>query len=566
MSLEFFAKQIWPNLGSLCICAGSRNSALLRFINENYKKDKKTLYTFYDERSAAFFALGLAKSYKQKGQGVAVVTTSGTAVAELLPAFIEAHYSQTPLVAVTADRPRRFRGSGAPQCINQVHLLSEYVDLCLDISDSDSESAISKSTQDYLATLQKSSRVHVNLCFEDSSLVPLTKTLNSGDKNKKSINEKKPNLVCHSLDIEESFVRNLSKLHRPLVVLGPGAIPWDQSAQEKLFKFLIQFKSPVLIETQNYPWPKEVEQLRVVSGERVLKWLDYHAVVRLGGVPTSRLWRDLESTSHKNISVISLDSKPFSGLSNGRSLHFDVMDFENFWSQVSLLNNVSRSDWTDQELDEFKKQDLNCAFKVQKLLKKYPRSEPALVAALSEWSLSHLYLGNSMPIREWDLFGQKPHGTYCRTESHRGANGIDGQLSGCLGWLEGQENVGRALSLCGDLTTLYDLGAPWVLPQMKVQKNIVLAVVNNNGGRIFSRVKTLKDLPVSDRDKLWTLPHSANFKSWANMWKLGYKKVSHFAQVRRFKKTSTKRPLVLELQPVLADTEKFWKKYEELFL
>src|SRR4051794_16703140 len=78
-----------------CVCAGSRNSPLLAVLGSS---DAKT-YSFVDERSAAFFALGRAK---RDGVPVAVVTTSGTAVAELLPAAIEAFYSSTPLVFVTA--------------------------------------------------------------------------------------------------------------------------------------------------------------------------------------------------------------------------------------------------------------------------------------------------------------------------------------------------------------------------------------------------------------------------------------------------------------------------------
>ena len=108
-----------------CVCAGSRNSPLLAVLGSS---DAKT-YSFVDERSAAFFALGRAK---RDGVPVAVVTTSGTAVAELLPAAIEAFYSTTPLVFVTADRPERYRGTGAPQCIDQVGIFGSYAEVTLE--------------------------------------------------------------------------------------------------------------------------------------------------------------------------------------------------------------------------------------------------------------------------------------------------------------------------------------------------------------------------------------------------------------------------------------------------
>jgi len=108
-----------------CVCAGSRNSPLLAILGSSSMKT----YSFVDERSAAFFALGRAK---RDGVPVAVVTTSGTAVAELLPAAVEAFYSATPLVFVTADRPERDRGTGAPQCIDQIGIFGSYADVAIE--------------------------------------------------------------------------------------------------------------------------------------------------------------------------------------------------------------------------------------------------------------------------------------------------------------------------------------------------------------------------------------------------------------------------------------------------
>jgi 2-succinyl-5-enolpyruvyl-6-hydroxy-3-cyclohexene-1-carboxylate synthase len=113
-------------VNDFCVCAGSRNSPLLAVLGGGGQAPSPVrLYSFVDERSAAFFALGRAK---RDGRPVAVVTTSGTAVAELLPAAVEAFYSATPIVLVTADRPARFRGTGAPQCIDQIGIFSTYAE------------------------------------------------------------------------------------------------------------------------------------------------------------------------------------------------------------------------------------------------------------------------------------------------------------------------------------------------------------------------------------------------------------------------------------------------------
>lgn len=109
-----------------CVCGGSRNAPLLAVLGA---AENVTVISFIDERSAAFFALG---RIKRDGKPVAVVTTSGTAAAELLPAAVEAHYSGAPLVLITADRPRRYRGTGAPQSIEQIGLFGAYATTDLD--------------------------------------------------------------------------------------------------------------------------------------------------------------------------------------------------------------------------------------------------------------------------------------------------------------------------------------------------------------------------------------------------------------------------------------------------
>jgi 2-succinyl-5-enolpyruvyl-6-hydroxy-3-cyclohexene-1-carboxylate synthase len=102
-------------VADFCVCSGSRNAPLIAVVDR--------AYSFVDERSAAFFAVGRAR---RDDRPVAVITTSGTAAAELLPPAIEAYYSGTPIVLITADRPARYRGTGAPQSIEQESLFGIY--------------------------------------------------------------------------------------------------------------------------------------------------------------------------------------------------------------------------------------------------------------------------------------------------------------------------------------------------------------------------------------------------------------------------------------------------------
>ena len=129
LSLNILHNLIAQGVREFCLCPGGRNAPLvkaLQLINDI------RIYSFYDERAAAFFALG---AIKRSARPVAVVTTSGTAVANLLPACVEAHYTYKPLLLLTADRPKSHRNSGSPQTIEQVGIFSHYVEKTYDISE-----------------------------------------------------------------------------------------------------------------------------------------------------------------------------------------------------------------------------------------------------------------------------------------------------------------------------------------------------------------------------------------------------------------------------------------------
>ncbi len=138
----------------IVLCAGARNAPFVHLLGTT---PEFKVYSFFEERSASFFALGRIQA---EGKPVAIVTTSGTAAAELLPAAIEADYQRLPLVMVTADRPRRYRGCGAPQTIVQTGLYSHYVEWSCDL-------------ENELAPQLKVSGtrpVHLNVCFDEPLL------------------------------------------------------------------------------------------------------------------------------------------------------------------------------------------------------------------------------------------------------------------------------------------------------------------------------------------------------------------------------------------------------------
>ena len=141
------------------VCAGARNIPLVQGLDwqveHSNSKEGFHITSYFEERSAAFYALGKAKA---SGHPVAIVTTSGTAVAELFPAVIEAYYQNIPLIVITADRPKTYRGSGAPQAIDQAHLFQKYVEASLDWDIFQT---------DFSLTWSGRKPIHFNICFDE---------------------------------------------------------------------------------------------------------------------------------------------------------------------------------------------------------------------------------------------------------------------------------------------------------------------------------------------------------------------------------------------------------------
>lgn len=139
-------------VSEICLCPGGRNSPFVVILS-SFQKCR--CYYLFEERSAAFFALGRSKRLEKP---VVVMTTSGTAAGELLPAAMEAYYSGVPLLLITADRPRRFRGSGAPQAAEQVGLFGPYISYFQDL-------ALNETC--HLEDWTQTGPAHLNVCFEE---------------------------------------------------------------------------------------------------------------------------------------------------------------------------------------------------------------------------------------------------------------------------------------------------------------------------------------------------------------------------------------------------------------
>ena len=120
LALSVLEEAIKKGVREFCVCAGSRNADFVKILNQAIGVQ---VYSWFEERSAGYFALGRSK---QTGRPVGVITTSGTAAGELLPAMMEGYYSGLPLLAITADRPITLRGNGDTQKDEQEVLYVTY--------------------------------------------------------------------------------------------------------------------------------------------------------------------------------------------------------------------------------------------------------------------------------------------------------------------------------------------------------------------------------------------------------------------------------------------------------
>jgi 2-succinyl-5-enolpyruvyl-6-hydroxy-3-cyclohexene-1-carboxylate synthase len=489
------------------ICAGSRNIPVIERLS---KDTKNRLIPHFDEREASFFALGLAKKV---GQPVAVVCTSGTAVSECHSAVIEAFYSGIPLVIISADRPKRYRGTGAPQTIEQKNIFGNYIEHSIDVED---EMIDFDSIQ-----VPSDKPSHINICIEDVGQKISTPVQNS-QKETTSI---------------QNFLENKKQ---PLVILGELSSK-DQKAVEQ---FLLKLGAITYAEAPSgLRELKRLEQILIKGSDRVIKKAlekdKFDCVLRLGSIPTLRSWRDLDNAQ---IPVLSIDSKPFSGTPRGHLITGDISEI--------LLDATLGSPITID--DEVKQLDARGHRELHRLLYEYPLSEPSLFYSLSHLIHSNdsIFLGNSLPIREWDLASSRKTAHPIITVQ-RGTNGIDGQLSHFFGNLDGnRHNWG----IFGDLTTLYGLNSFWILKEFP-SVPVTIIVINNNGGDIFRRLPQLKSSFKENPtlESLITNHHHLDFSNVAKMWGLDFERMTTFTKPLR-----TLGKSLIEVNPDPTQTNKFW--------
>jgi 2-succinyl-5-enolpyruvyl-6-hydroxy-3-cyclohexene-1-carboxylate synthase len=532
-----------------CVSPGSRSTPLALALARHPRIE---LHVHLDERSSAFFALGLAKT---RLRPVLVACTSGTAVAELLPAVVEASQSRMPLVLLTADRPARLRGTGANQTIDQPEIFGGYVRASLELPAPTKEGHAAwwrQSAREALDAMAEGppGPVHVNCPFEE----PLTPSAAWTPPLTEAAWTPPPTEAegMHDLGSHEPpelepgqgdrFAEAVDGA-RGVVTIGgwPGDL-WSEG-----MSWSQGLGWPVLAEpTSNARLP----QGPLSAGQALIgstEWLERNrpeVVIQFGATPTTRATQDLMANADRLIVAdrfhldtdperrawmrLHVDPNELSGAFADRPIaHGDGIMVVGPRTQDEIQRLWDRrihpppAEWTEtwRRADNVARTTLD-AF-IDGIDEPFePRIARDVAAAVPDGGL--LFVGNSKPIRDLDLTMAPREGL--RVMANRGASGIDGLVSTAMGIAAAGR--GPTFSLLGDLSFLHDAGA--LLWNATRNVDLVVVIVSNGGGQIFS---LLPQLELPEHRELFTTPSAVDLEALCAAARAGYERVERGAHL-----------------------------------
>jgi 2-succinyl-5-enolpyruvyl-6-hydroxy-3-cyclohexene-1-carboxylate synthase len=465
------------------LAPGSRNAPLAFAVHDAEQAGLLRLHTRIDERTAGFLALGMAKV----GTPAAVVCTSGTAVANLLPAVLEAAHAGIGLVLVTADRPAALRGTGASQTTDQVRIFGDaatFLDLAAEPDDTLDDLDDLDDLRGRLADLPWDQRpLHVN--------VQLAAPLTPGDR--WTPTPGRP---------EEPFVRRRRAPHQFELRLGPRTVvvAGDDAGP----------RARVLAQAAHWPLLAE-PTAGCRTGDHALR--AYRLL--LDGDLGRRVQRVVVA-GHPTL------SRPVSRLLEREDVEVVSVRPAGRWPErpfpVTRTVEALRVDGRDDPawLDEWRTADAEVSGRLDRLLAAEPDLTPYEVAGAVSRAVPPgglLLVGASSPIRDLDLMAVPyPVGDRRKIIANRGLAGIDGTVSTAVGAALGRPHGTRNLALMGDVTFLHDANG-LVLGPREQRPDLTVVVVNDDGGSIFSMLEQGAPEHAASFDTLFGTPHGVDVAS-----------------------------------------------------
>ncbi len=457
---------IKKGLSDIVISPGSRNAPIILTLTN--LKEIRAL-SVVDERSAAFFALGMAQ---QKGEAVAVSCTSGSAVLNYAPAIAEAYYQKIPLLVFTADRPPELIDKGDGQTIRQKNVFANFVkagfELPVKIDDSNYEATVKTINEAIdLTQFPDAGPVHINIPFRE----PLYNTTEESIEGR-AFDTQKP-----LLPPEEEKLIALAELWKESckVMLLAGQMNVNPALNELLRGLSDRADTVVLTETtSNLHGEKFVDCIdNVVSTFGEPEAFRPGLLITFGGQVVSKMVKKLlrahKPDAHWHISPSGEEMDTYFSLTETVSASPEAF-FE------ALLPRLAKAKEGFAGLWQRKLQKIRASRKA--LLQQLPYSDLQVFDfLLKAIPPTTLHLANSTPVRYSQLFGHLQKFVY---RSNRGVSGIDGQVSTAAGAAFASDKTHTLIT--GDLGFFYDSNA---LMNHHLTPNLKIIVINNGGGGIF---------------------------------------------------------------------------------
>lgn len=440
-----------------------------------------------DERAAAFFALGLAKA---TGRPASVITTSGTATANLLPAIVEAAQACVPLIALTADRPPELRGTGANQTIVQPGLYGSYVRLARELGPPGDDAGVWASEGRAAATLalgRPAGPVHLNLSFDEPLVDTAQPTWPTADIDA---------ITPRPADADLASLRAALAGGARGVVLA-GTLERDAPSIVRLAAAL---GWPLIAEpTSGARIPDAALRAGValLGNDAFVGTQTPEVVLQIGGAPTSRPSLRLAATA-PTLLVLHEPGRPADPGRRARiSIGADIDEAcRELADAATSADPIWRAAW--ERADGAARAALDAVLDADD-----EPTELRLARDVGEAAVGALFVGSSLPVRDLDLAMAPRH---MRVLANRGASGIDGTCATTYGIASA---LGSAVGLLGDLAVIHDAsGFLW----SAATSGATIVVPDNRGGGIFD---LLPSAALPEHEAMFRTPHQVRFADLA---------------------------------------------------
>jgi 2-succinyl-5-enolpyruvyl-6-hydroxy-3-cyclohexene-1-carboxylate synthase len=503
------------------IAPGSRNAPLIFAFTAQTKLE---CLSITDERSAAYFALGIAL---QTGEPVALVCTSGTAVLNFAPAIAEAYYQNLPLLVFTADRPAEMIDQADGQTLRQANIYANYIKASFDLPvDSTLEVDLQFSDR------QVSHAIDLAVSFPQGPVqinVPMREPIYSALPENHSHPKIIKTIAAEVFPTKESL-KNLQQswtaFEKKMVVFGV------YSKNDELNKLAIRIANEpdVVVIAEN---------LSNISGENIItqpESLFSRINAKDDGIPipskdkndrvgtlSSQFKPDLlitigHSSICKQLKLFLRDHKPMAQWQLETSLPY-IDAYRSLTtivpgSAVEILNKMPFGKTKSGYSEVFQAQNKLITKRHDAFVANAPLSDMSAVTNLLKLAPKNttLHLANSTSVRWTQLFPTREDLTYF---CNRGTSGIDGSLSTAAGFAYASQQP--TVFLTGDLSFIYDSNGLW---NNYIGDNLKIIVMNNNGGNIF---RFIGDKQLMEKNlEFFTTPHKINIKSLVEAYGLNY--------------------------------------------